>query len=100
VNRIQRPVRQNNSTKSQYNCLALIVANLFEDGKCDVEFLNFHTCCSPSQQEKRLGRLSQTSIADIEAQIEQGLTIDRILLNMRARFDQRDSRQAEVEVFF
>jgi hypothetical protein len=41
-NRLERPVRQNNSLKLDFNCLALVTSVQFANGSMDVEILGFH----------------------------------------------------------
>jgi hypothetical protein len=76
--RLERPVRKNYSTKLNFNCLASITAVENQDGSVDVEFLNFHTCCVNGQDSFQKPLKAAVKF-DIEAQIEQGLSVERIL---------------------
>jgi hypothetical protein len=96
--RTERPFRKAKSTKVDYNCLSAIhVAHV--ESRINVEYIDYHTCCDPTQRiDKKSLRLDNVTISEIESQVEQGLTVDRILANMRARFERRDTRDIEIQV--
>jgi hypothetical protein len=92
--REERPVRQVNSVKCDFNCLAYISAHKFKDGVVDAEYVDFHTC--PGDGNKM--RLTRAVKSNIEAQIEQGLSVDRILKNATAKFSNRNTREQAIQV--
>ena len=97
--RTERPVRNVNSLKRDFNCLAFISAHFGERDCIDVEFLDYHTCCKDEVSLTQL-RLSRTIKRDIEIQLDQGLTVDRIVKNMTAKFDSRNDREQMLQVRF
>jgi hypothetical protein len=65
--RKERLVRQVNSVKLPYNCLAYVSAVMHKYGSVDVEYLDFHTCRHQGEDFKL--RLSRAVLADIDAQV-------------------------------
>jgi hypothetical protein len=75
------------------------MAELFEGGNVNVEFIDFHTCCHPSETiDKRGLRLSRNVIFELESQILQGLTNERIVSNMREKYKSKNDRAIELLV--
>jgi hypothetical protein len=95
--RKERLVRKANSIKVFHNCLAYISALQLNDGTVEVEFMEFHTCCT--QGTEIIFRLTRAIKADIDAQVVQGLSVDRILKNMNSKFRNRDNRDETVKVY-
>jgi hypothetical protein len=95
-NRSERIVRKTNSIKIDSNCLAYISALEHSDGKLGVEYLEFHTCHRQGDEVKY--RLTRATKADIDAQLVQGLSIERIVKNMTAKLRDRDSRDDALKV--
>jgi hypothetical protein len=96
--RNERPVRNVNSTKKNFNFLVFISARITDNGSVDMEVLDYHTCCKDDELDMSKLRLRQAGKKEIEAQIMQELHIDRILENMQASFRSRDERENNLEV--